>query len=74
MKPDKSIEEKLDILLESNARLEQVVIGDEKNCIPGLCGRVKRLEDGLPLIASIAGAIGFGVGTVLKGFLHIFKI
>jgi len=66
----KTLEEKIDQLIDSNARLEYILIGDEKSCVPGLCGRVKRLEEGVFKVAAIASAIsapiGFFIGLVVK--------
>lgn len=66
--------EKIDILVNDMALLKQVVIGDEKNCIPGVCGRLKKLEDGYFFMLSCVAIAGVFMGSVWEHFKGVMKL
>mgnify|MGYP006350917135 CR=1 FL=1 len=74
MTEHKSDSEKIDLLVSDMALLKQVVIGDEKNCIPGVCGRLKKLEDGYFFVLSCVAIAGVFFGSVwehIKGGMKL---
>jgi hypothetical protein len=74
MTEHKSDSEKIDMLVKDMALLTQVVVGDEKNCIPGVCGRLKKLEDVQFFMMSCVAIAGVFFGSLwehIKGGMKL---